>query len=66
MTQLDTYQSLAATFSKELPPYGPIKSLSKRGWTHKAVSNEKIRKLGWEPVFPSLIDSAEQIALSLG
>ncbi|MFT5882135.1 MAG: nucleoside-diphosphate-sugar epimerase [Crocinitomicaceae bacterium] len=65
VTQMETYQALASIFSRDLPPSVPRNLQSKRGWSDKAVSNAKIRSLGWEPAYPSLIAVAEEIAASL-
>lgn len=53
LTQRDHYALLAEHFSKPLPPAGPIDSNRKRGWTHKRVSNARLRALGWQPHFSS-------------
>jgi nucleoside-diphosphate-sugar epimerase len=37
----------------------------KRGWTHKRVSNARLRATGWEPQFPSFIDAVASIAGTL-
>ena len=65
MSQLETYQALCSIFDRDLPPSAPRNLQSKRGWSDKAVSNAKIRALGWEPAYPSLIGAAEEIAASL-
>ena len=65
MTQLETYQALCSIFDRDLPPSAPRNLQSKRGWSDKAVSNAKIRALGWEPAYPSLVAAAEEIAASL-
>jgi hypothetical protein len=44
-------------FGKDLPPHGPRDLNRKRGWTHKRVSNAKLREIGWEPVYPSFLDA---------
>ncbi len=64
--QGDCYHALAALFDKTVPPSGPRPENRKRAWTHKRVSNEKLRNSGWHPKFPSFIDAAEEIAASLG
>ena len=64
--QGDCYQALAALFDRPLPAVGPRPENRKRAWTHKRVSNEKLRESGWHPQFPSFIDAAEEIAASLG
>lgn len=65
LTQLECYQELASLFQRPLPPSGPRDLNRKRGWTHKQVSNEKLRATGWQPHFPSFIDAAGEIATSL-
>jgi nucleoside-diphosphate-sugar epimerase len=65
LSQLETYQSLARTFQRPLPPSGPRDPDRKRGWTHKRVSNAKLRATGWDPRFPSFLDAAERIARTL-
>ena len=64
MTQLEIYQALASIFRRDLPPSTLRNLQSKRGWSNKAVSNAKIKALGWEPTYPSFIDAAEEIAAS--
>tara|TARA_B100000927_G_scaffold138422_1_gene111673 strand:- start:997 stop:1824 length:828 start_codon:yes stop_codon:yes gene_type:complete len=63
--QGDCYQALAALFDLPLPPKGPRPRNRKRAWTHKRVSNEKLRATGWEPNYPSFIDAAEAILPTL-
>ncbi len=65
LSQIDCYEKLCVIFSRPLPPSGPRDLNRKRGWTHKQVSNEKLRATGWQPHFPSFIDAAESIAASL-
>lgn len=65
LSQLETYQHLARTFHRPLPPTGPRDPDRKRGWTHKRVSNEKLRATGWNPRYPSFLDAAESIAPTL-
>lgn len=55
LTQLKCYQGLAELFQKPLPPSGPRDLNRKRGWTHKRVSNAKLRATGWQPKFPSFL-----------
>ena len=63
--QGDCYQALAALFERPVPPTGARPENRKRAWTHKRVSNEKLRDSGWEPRFPSFLDAAPDIAASL-
>ena len=57
LTQLGVYQGLARIFGKDLPPSGPRDLDRKRGWTHKRVSNGKLRASGWEPGYPCFLDA---------
>lgn len=65
LSQLECYQALAHLFGKPLPPTVPRDLNRKRGWTHKQVSNGKIRATGWEPRYPSFLTAAEEIAATL-
>lgn len=65
LSQLACYQALSAMFSRPLPPSGPRDLNRKRGWTHKQVSNAKLRATGWQPQFPSFLDAADGIAGTL-
>jgi len=57
LSQRDIYTWLAAHFSRELPPTGPIDTHRKRGVTSKRVSNTKLRALRWAPRYPSFRDA---------
>ncbi|MEY3393888.1 MAG: hypothetical protein RL346_124 [Verrucomicrobiota bacterium] len=57
LTQLEIYRGLAGIFGKPLPPCGPRDLDRKRGWTHKQVSNSKLRATGWAPRYPSFLDA---------
>lgn len=65
LTQLACYQRLSAQFHLPLPPGAPRDLSRKRGWTHKQVSNAKLRATGWEPEFPSFLDAAAGIGPTL-
>lgn len=65
LTQRETYERMSELFSRPLPPTGPRDLDRKRGWTHKRVSNAKLRATGWEPAFPSFLDAALSIAATL-
>lgn len=62
MSQMACYEGLARIFSQPMPPSGPRDMNRKRGWTHKAVSNGKLRDTGWQPMYASFLDAAEDIA----
>lgn len=61
LTQLEVYQGLAEIFGKDLPPSGPRDLNRKRGWTHKRVSNAKLRTTGWEPDYPGFLDAVADL-----
>ena len=65
LSQLACYQALSEIFQKPLPPSGPRDLNRKRGWTHKQVSNAKIRTHGWQPLFPSFLHAVESVATTL-
>jgi nucleoside-diphosphate-sugar epimerase len=65
LSQLDTYHSLAQSLNRPLPHAGPRDPDRKRGWTHKRVSNEKLRATGWEPRFPCFLDAVGSIIPTL-
>lgn len=61
MTQLEVYQSLSEIFRKDMPPFGSRDLNRKRGWTHKRVSNAKLRASGWEPNYPSFVNAVADL-----
>ncbi|MES2982157.1 MAG: NAD-dependent epimerase/dehydratase family protein [Verrucomicrobiota bacterium] len=61
LTQREVYEGLAEKFGKGLPPSGPRDINRKRGWTHKQVSNAKLRATGWQPKYPSFLDAVETL-----
>lgn len=65
LSQRACYEALSRMFSRPLPPSGPRDLNRKRGWTHKQVSNAKLRATGWQPEFPSFLDAAEDVAATL-
>ncbi len=65
LSQLACYQALSEIFARPLPPAGPRDLTRKRGWTHKQVSNAKLRASAWLPRFPSFLDAAPAIAPTL-
>jgi shikimate kinase/nucleoside-diphosphate-sugar epimerase len=60
-TQAATYSWLAPKFGVAMPPImeGPAAD-RKRGWTHKAVSNAKLKAAGWTPRYPSYHRAVDQ------
>lgn len=65
MSQVECYQAMAAHFGRALPPSGPRDINRKRGWTHKRVSNCKLRSTGWAPAFPCFLDALDQLKLTV-
>ena len=65
LSQLECFTALSELFQRPLPPSGPRDPDRKRGWTHKRVSNAKLRATGWEPRYPSFLDAAPIIASGL-
>ena len=65
LSQHACYEKLGELFSRPMPPAGPRDLNRKRGWTHKQVSNEKLRHTGWQPQFPSFIAAAVSVAPTL-
>lgn len=59
MTQRECYERLADRFGKEPPPEAPRDLNRKRGWTHKRISNEAMRNLGWTPAYPFFLEAIE-------
>jgi nucleoside-diphosphate-sugar epimerase len=65
--QTKCYRWLAQRLNCPLPPTGQSQQQRKRGDTNKRVSNAKLRRLGWIPLYPTFADSMEKSILpSLG
>ena len=58
--QRSLYEGLARRFSMPVPPSGPVNTERKRGWTHKQVSNARLRNLGWVPRYPDFFCAVEK------
>lgn len=65
LTQRECYMALAEKFGKPLPPSGPRDMGRKRGWTHKRVSNAKLRAAGWELRYPCFLDAVDAVLPTL-
>jgi nucleoside-diphosphate-sugar epimerase len=65
LTQRECYAALAEKFGKPLPPSGPRDLGRKRGWTHKQVSNTKLRATGWDPRYPCFLDAVDDVLPTL-
>lgn len=62
LAQRECYEAMARIFLLPVPPSGPRDLNRKRGWTHKRVSNEKLRVAGWVPTFPCFLDAIGSIS----
>jgi len=52
-SQREIYGWIAGFLNRALPPEGPADLNRKRGWTSKRISNQRLRSVGWMPVYPS-------------
>ncbi len=76
MTQRACLEKLAPLFNLPVPGIKPPDSARKRGWTHKRVSNAKLRTTGWAPRYtdyftalrddPQLVSSILQLVIDAG
>jgi len=64
-SQKATYEGLCKLLDLPRPPVGKRNPNRKRGWTHKAVSNNKILQAGWTPKHPDFLQAGISIAQSL-
>ena len=63
LRQPDAYRKIAALVGEPEPPFGNAATGSaKRGLTSKYVSNEKLRRTGWHPRYPSFLDAVKNDA----
>ncbi len=60
LSQRALYEWLAHRFQRPIPPSGPVETNRKRGWTHKRVSNRKLKALGWTPIYASFFEAIER------
>ncbi len=54
-SQRETFQLLSEALGKPMPTTAPPNPNSKRGWTHKAIANDKLRQTGWQPRHPNFM-----------
>ncbi len=76
MTQRACLEKLAPLFNLTVPGIKPPDAARKRGWTHKRVSNAKLRATGWAPRYtdyfaalredPQLVSSILQLVIDAG
>lgn len=68
VTQRECFTMLSWRFEKPLPPATPPNTQRKRAWTHKKVSNAKLRATGFSLLYPSYTDALAkdpQLVLSI-
>jgi nucleoside-diphosphate-sugar epimerase len=51
--QRDWFAWVCAQVGRPVPPFGARDVGRKRAWTHKAVSNGRLRAAGWQPTYPT-------------
>jgi len=61
ITQLECYEYLSQALNAPMPTPVPKKLNSKRGWTHKQVSNAKLLQSGWEPKYTNFFQAVESV-----
>jgi len=59
VTQRDSYLDLCRVFGLPLPISRDPDPNRKRGWSHKHVSNAKLRATGWQPLYPTYLDAVQ-------
>jgi nucleoside-diphosphate-sugar epimerase len=59
LTQREVYTVLSAKFALPMPPSAVPDETRKRGWSHKQVSNAKLRGVGWSPTYPDYFTALE-------
>jgi nucleoside-diphosphate-sugar epimerase len=53
VVETEWFRYVCHRLNKPLPTHGPPDLNRKRGWTNKRVSNQKLRSLGWDPIYPT-------------
>jgi nucleoside-diphosphate-sugar epimerase len=61
--QSECYRWFAKKLNRPIPPIGRSTSISKRGASNKRVSNAKLRRLGWTPVYATFAEAMEKSIL---
>ena len=59
LSQREVYTYVGAKFKREMPPESAPEENRKRGWSHKRVSNARLRGTGWTPRFPDYFSALE-------
>ena len=61
VSEMEWFQFVCQRLHKALPSTGPRDLNRKRGWTNKRVSNQKLRSLGWDPIYPTFKEGMAQM-----
>ena len=56
LSQREAYSLISRELNLPMPPDGFPNHGRKRAWTHKRVSNQKLRSLGWHPNHPGFVN----------
>jgi nucleoside-diphosphate-sugar epimerase len=59
MTQRECFTELSRRFHKPMPAISEPDTNRKRAWTHKRVSNTKLRASGWRPRYASYFNALD-------
>jgi nucleoside-diphosphate-sugar epimerase len=59
MNQRECFMELSRRFGKPLPPVAEPDTNRKRAWTHKQLSNAKLRAAGWSPRYSSYFEAVD-------
>ncbi len=60
LTQRVCLERLANLFGLQTPEVRAPDAARKRGWSHKHVSNQKLRSSGWSPTFPDYFTALQK------
>ncbi|NRB45985.1 MAG: NAD-dependent epimerase/dehydratase family protein [Verrucomicrobiales bacterium] len=60
MLQRACYEEFDRRFKHGVPELKPAIESKARGWTHKKVSNSKLKETGWVPKYPSYFDALDK------
>jgi len=60
MLQRACYEEFDRRFKHGVPKVKPAIEGRARGWTHKRVSNSKLKETGWVPKYPSYFDALDK------
>ncbi len=62
LTQRKCFEKLVSRFNKPMPQCAAPKTVRKRAWTSKRVSDSKLRASGWTPLYASYFNALENDA----